>query len=490
MQRKKIIDILCLKINDDDKEILVSYNLRLKNSLISEHEYYKFISYLSQTTPDIDLSLYPLISFKIYYANLMENLDYSLIQKEIDAIEVEIKLSLYDDPSESNLILYSKALSILEDFAELTLTPHQSEFIKNNKEFFDLISIKDFYSDMSLNAGIDTPEIDNFRIDQELMDIFESFYQIVEKRDTLMFENTLNTFKKSKNDACILITGGFHTNGITENLKREGISYFVIQPKFSGQDLYKLYEDKLMGIFPEFNWINNLISQTINAPLITGNTSPEYISLYAKLIFYIYYQSDYIDETYPSLQHLEIADMDIIFQYVKEEVDKNGSIDFLSVRNIVEIVSDNKSLRESTNNLFSILYERDNYTAGHCKRVSTLAALIAFEIGLTVEQREFIRYSGLIHDIGKITIPDRILLSSERLSYEDFEQMKTHVTAGVQILKKYGTFDSIIPGVRYHHERYDGKGYVDRLQGVDIPLMARIIGVADAYDAMVSKKVV
>jgi len=488
VERKKIIDVLCAKINDTDKKILASYNLRLKNNLISEHEYYGLILGLAQKTPTIDLSFYPLISFKMHYSNLMKNLNYSLIRTEIDTIEDKVKLFLCDNSSVSRLVLYSKALSILKDFAELTLTPNQSEFIKNNKEFFDVNNIKDFYSDMSFDIGIETPEIENFKIDQDLIVLFNSFYQIVGKRDTLMVENTLKTFKKSKSDACILIAGGFHSNGITENLKSEGISYFVIQPQFSGQDLYKLYEDKLMGIFPDFSSINNLLSQKINAPLITGNTSPEYISLYAKIIFYMYYQSDYMDKTYPSLQHLEIEDMYIILKYVKEEVDKNGFIDFETLKNIVEVISYNKSLRESAKNLVSILDERDPYTAEHSRKVSSLAELIAFDMGLTVKQRELICYSGLLHDIGKIMIPDRILFSPSRLSGEDFEFMKKHVTIGTQILEQYGTFDQIIPGVKHHHERYDGTGYFDNLQGLNIPLMARIICVADSFDAIVTQR--
>jgi energy-coupling factor transport system substrate-specific component len=94
-----------------------------------------------------------------------------------------------------------------------------------------------------------------------------------------------------------------------------------------------------------------------------------------------------------------------------------------------------------------------------------------------------------LHDIGKIGIPDNILNKPDRLTDEEYAIMKTHVTHGAEILKDFTLIEHVVDGARYHHERYDGRGYPDGLKGEEIPLYGRIIGVADAFDAMTANRV-
>lgn len=131
---------------------------------------------------------------------------------------------------------------------------------------------------------------------------------------------------------------------------------------------------------------------------------------------------------------------------------------------------------------------RDPYTRGHSDRVSEFAVLIGTKMGLDEKTIHTLKIGGLFHDIGKIGIPDSILLKESKLSDEEYSQIKNHPTIGAHILGNAKVFQDIIPIVKHHHERYDGKGYPSQLAGTDIPLIARITAVADAFDAMTSRR--
>jgi HD-GYP domain-containing protein (c-di-GMP phosphodiesterase class II) len=117
-----------------------------------------------------------------------------------------------------------------------------------------------------------------------------------------------------------------------------------------------------------------------------------------------------------------------------------------------------------------------------------LAKIIAQEAGLTDADAERIYMAGLLHDVGKIGVPESVLQKPGRLTAEEFEQMKKHPAIGARILADVKQIKDILPGVLHHHERYDGKGYPDGLSGQNIPLMGRIICLADCFDAMTSTR--
>ena len=131
---------------------------------------------------------------------------------------------------------------------------------------------------------------------------------------------------------------------------------------------------------------------------------------------------------------------------------------------------------------------KDKYTNGHSTRVAEYAREIAKRVGKSEKEQEDIYYMGLLHDIGKIGIPDEIINKTSKLTDEEYEIIKTHPVIGSDILKNISELPNIGIGARWHHERYDGRGYPDKLKGEEIPEAARIIGVADAYDAMTSKR--
>lgn len=131
---------------------------------------------------------------------------------------------------------------------------------------------------------------------------------------------------------------------------------------------------------------------------------------------------------------------------------------------------------------------KDPYTRGHSDRVSELSVLIGKKMGLDENTLHTLKIGGLFHDIGKIGIPDSILLKESKLDDEEYSQIKNHPTIGAHMLGDADIFKDIIPMVKHHHERFDGRGYPSQLSGHDIPLIARIAAVADTFDAMTSKR--
>jgi len=131
---------------------------------------------------------------------------------------------------------------------------------------------------------------------------------------------------------------------------------------------------------------------------------------------------------------------------------------------------------------------KDPYTRGHSERVAHLAGALAQAHGLDEEHADRFRIAGIVHDVGKIGVPEAVLTKTGRLTQEEFAQMKRHPEIGFQILKDIPMMDDVLPGVLHHHERYDGAGYPHGLAGERIPLVARVLGLADAFDAMSSHR--
>ncbi len=147
-----------------------------------------------------------------------------------------------------------------------------------------------------------------------------------------------------------------------------------------------------------------------------------------------------------------------------------------------------KLSEEIMKTLANTIDAKDKYTNGHSIRVAVYSKEIAKRFGKSKKEQKEIYQMGLLHDIGKIGVPDTIINKRDRLSDEEYEAIRQHPEIGSDILKTIEEIPDIMVGARWHHERYDGKGYPDGLKGEEIPECARIIGVADAYDAMTSKR--
>ncbi len=162
----------------------------------------------------------------------------------------------------------------------------------------------------------------------------------------------------------------------------------------------------------------------------------------------------------------------------------------------VAILAENAGLYEDERSMFLGLLRaltasidaKDPYTCGHSERVAELSADLARAVGMSEAQVERVRIAGLVHDIGKIGVPEAVLRKPGRLTEEEFGMMKLHPEIGYRILRDIPQLEDVLPGVLHHHERFDGRGYPAGLSGDRTPLMARIISLADSFDAMSSTR--
>ena len=172
---------------------------------------------------------------------------------------------------------------------------------------------------------------------------------------------------------------------------------------------------------------------------------------------------------------------------------------FKSIDQMNIIKSINEELRESREQLEKAYLDsievvrhtveaKDTYTRGHSDRVAAYAVLIGEKMGLSKEELKTLKIGGLFHDIGKIGISDTILLKETKLTDDEYSEIKNHPAIGKHILSNATIFKDLIPIVYHHHEKYDGTGYPEQLKGENIPLLARIVAVADAFDAMTSRR--
>ena len=131
---------------------------------------------------------------------------------------------------------------------------------------------------------------------------------------------------------------------------------------------------------------------------------------------------------------------------------------------------------------------KDKYTRGHSDRVSAYSVLLGEKLGLSTRRLKTLRIGGVFHDVGKIGVPDSILLKENGLNDNEYAEIKKHTVVGADILQPVSYFKNILPIIKYHHEKYDGTGYPEGLKGEKIPYLARIVAVADSFDAMTSRR--
>jgi diguanylate cyclase (GGDEF)-like protein/putative nucleotidyltransferase with HDIG domain len=159
----------------------------------------------------------------------------------------------------------------------------------------------------------------------------------------------------------------------------------------------------------------------------------------------------------------------------------------------VSLEKANRLLRERSTaameSLSATVDARDAYTAGHSRRVQELALAIGRELGFSKAELDLLGHAALFHDIGKLAVPDAILLKPATLTHDEWDLMQRHAEEGARIIDRLGFLQDAVPAIRHHHERFDGTGYPDGLKGEDIPLGARIIHVADALDSMLTTRI-
>ncbi len=166
------------------------------------------------------------------------------------------------------------------------------------------------------------------------------------------------------------------------------------------------------------------------------------------------------------------------------------------IANHAAVALDNATLYHDLENLFvgiawsfaSALDAKSPWTAGHSKRVTQYAVAIAEELNAGADFLDSVQTCGLLHDIGKIAVSDKLLDKPGAITRQELRAIAEHAVQGAKILEHIDTFQPLLPGIRHHHERWDGRGFPDRLRGEEIPLLARVLAVADSYDAITSDR--
>ncbi len=227
------------------------------------------------------------------------------------------------------------------------------------------------------------------------------------------------------------------------------------------------------------------------------------IGFWTPLSRFCYQFSDTMRIRFPLLYMIELIFTTIIkIRFTKVEYNRNSIF-----RNLIElqdslqlkVEEQTKKLKEEKNNSEKQLFEitqalattidaKDKYTSGHSRRVAQYSKMLAAALGIDEKQQQEIYLTALLHDIGKIGIPDQIINKNGLLTDEEYKEIQKHTVIGYEILNNISGLPNLRIGVRWHHERIDGKGYPDGLKGEEIPEFARIISVADSYDAMTSNR--
>ncbi|MBT9170683.1 MAG: Cyclic di-GMP phosphodiesterase response regulator RpfG [Actinobacteria bacterium] len=209
--------------------------------------------------------------------------------------------------------------------------------------------------------------------------------------------------------------------------------------------------------------VSGEIRSYIDSPVVISNQTVGLLSLYST-------QQDRSDESTP-----------MILATISNQLSQA----MYKIRSLKDLET---SYTETIASLAAVVDARDPHTLGHSERVSNYATKIAERKGLSSDEVRIVREAALLHDIGKIGIRDSILLKPATLTEEEMEEVKRHPFLSASILKPLKSLNQLIPAIYHHHERYDGNGYVENLAGKDIPLEARILAIADAFDAMLSHR--
>jgi putative two-component system response regulator len=157
------------------------------------------------------------------------------------------------------------------------------------------------------------------------------------------------------------------------------------------------------------------------------------------------------------------------------------------VQSLIKLKQRTDELERAESVLFALarsIEGKDPYTGGHCERLAEYSASLGQHLGLTDEQITALRRAGVVHDIGKIAVPDSIILKPASLTPEEWKLMREHPVVGERICAPLKSFRLVLPIIRHHHEKFDGSGYPDGLRGENIPVTARVLQIVDVYDAL------
>lgn len=282
---------------------------------------------------------------------------------------------------------------------------------------------------------------------------------------------------------------------INESLFKNGKKYLVnyYTDSLSYTELYNWDNDSNDGLNPERRIFWNKQGQMVYEQCIYKD-NVEYLFKNGEVIDNVEFLERFVKALNLCENDICIMDRAGYLDYIQPLFENKGKSKLIAVLHsdhFYKIYEDESSLYMNYEYYYWFKYSeaKDDYMRGHSYRVAEYSALIAKQLGWSEHDVENLRNAAYLHDIGKIGVPDTILNKPTRLTDEEFAAIKSHTVMGADILKDITLLDHLVDIARNHHERYDGKGYPDGLVGEEIPLSARIVCVADSYDAMRSRRI-
>ncbi|MFH0732902.1 MAG: tetratricopeptide repeat protein [Candidatus Omnitrophota bacterium] len=273
-QREALIKELSETLEKNALQELLEKSLDFKLGKITDREFYSYLAALS--FPRKRESKYQHLFAYIAYLECSATIDYLKLFTEAEDLEVKTITALCKNDTQRNLARYARAVDYLKDLFELKLTKEKLQYINAHPADSSIKNIQGFLRENNEKYNLDlSPSILSAGIDEETFKRSIKFYEIALKRDIALIDNTLKNMEQNRKDKSILITGGFHTSGITHLLKEKGISYVVICPNIGEQDCEKLYAERMAGKLPDITSLVEFFNSMLAVPLITSDLSDQ-----------------------------------------------------------------------------------------------------------------------------------------------------------------------------------------------------------------------
>ncbi|NQT95734.1 MAG: hypothetical protein HQ572_04720, partial [Candidatus Omnitrophica bacterium] len=271
-QRESLIKHLSEKLGEADTRELVKMSLDFRANKISDLEFYNYIETII-TDYQLPVTSYQNLITYIDYIKFSKTINHLKVFEEAEELEDETQKALCRNPIQEKVVVYSKAISMLKDLYSLKLTPRHLDYMENNPASFNMAQIQRFLKDTLNKYGLNAANL-YYKIDQETLSLSKEFYQIALERDIALVNNTLKHMKSLRKDKAILVTGGFHTQGITNILKEKGVSYVVVCPNIGEGNYDKIYNERIAGRLPDIETLKAAFDSALTHPLPTGDLAP------------------------------------------------------------------------------------------------------------------------------------------------------------------------------------------------------------------------
>lgn len=299
--------------------------------------------------------------------------------------------------------------------------------------------------------------------------------------------NQDNSSEESIQNVIDLVLETVGENGLAIRLYNEKTGEFILK---ASRGLPKEYEEKYKVIKPDKFLFNLLITKKV---IYVQNTS----DIPIPFMSHLFQELGLVSALgIPLISNGKIMGSIVIYSTRKGCLNEKNVSKYILLANQILIIIESfrlhdnltRSYLKTIKDLLKLIEAKDSYTKAHAERVTNYCLVIGQEIGLDTKRLTNLIIAAMLHDIGKITLPERILCKPAKLTDEEFDIVKQHPAQGKQIIKLIGFDKEILDGIHYHHERIDGGGYPEGLKQEEIPLFARILAVADAFDAMTSSR--